>query len=69
MTWWPPARSTTPVAPLVGAMGRLGGVTMVKASLRLLGLDVGDPRLPQVPADAAQLDELAADLTAAGLLN
>ena len=53
--------------PLVNAMGRLGGVTMVKASLRLLGFDVGDPRLPQVPADAAQLDQLSADLSAAGL--
>ena len=59
----------TSVSPLVGAMSRLGGVTMVKASLRLLGLDVGDPRLPQVPADAAQIDELAKDLAAAGLLS
>ncbi|MFT4126335.1 MAG: 4-hydroxy-tetrahydrodipicolinate synthase [Gordonia sp. (in: high G+C Gram-positive bacteria)] len=56
------------MAPLVDAMGRLGGVTMVKAALRILGLDVGDPRLPQVPADAVQIEALTADLVAAGLL-
>lgn len=57
------------MAPLVNAMGRLGGVTMVKTALRILGLDVGDPRLPQVPADAAQIEELIADLRAARLLS
>ncbi|MDF3282036.1 4-hydroxy-tetrahydrodipicolinate synthase [Gordonia sp. N1V] len=55
--------------PLVNAMGRLGGVTMVKASLRILGLDVGDPRLPQVPADGPQIESLIADLRTAGLLD
>ncbi|MFW0797310.1 4-hydroxy-tetrahydrodipicolinate synthase [Gordonia sp. CPCC 205515] len=55
--------------PLVNAMGRLGGVTMVKASLRILGLDVGDPRLPQVPADGPQIEALIADLRAAGVLS
>lgn len=55
--------------PLVNAMGRLGGVTMVKSSLRILGMDVGDPRLPQVPADGPQIEALIADLCAAGLLS
>lgn len=55
--------------PLVNAMGRLGGVTMVKASLRILGLDVGDPRLPQVPATGPQIEALIADLRAAGVLS
>ena len=32
------------------AQNRLGGVTMAKAGLRLLGIDTGDPRLPQIPA-------------------
>ena len=34
------------------AQSRLGGVTMAKAGLRLQGIEVGDPRLPQVPATA-----------------
>ena len=38
------------VAPLCNAMSRLGGVTMSKAGLRLQGIEVGDPRLPQMPA-------------------
>ncbi len=56
------------MAPLVDAMGRLGGVTMVKESLRILGMDVGNPRLPQVPADGPQIEALIADLRTAGLL-
>lgn len=56
------------VLPLVNAMGRLGGVTMVKAALRILGLDVGDPRLPQVPADGEQIEALIGDLRWSGVL-
>ena len=56
------------LAPLCIAMGRLGGVTMSKAGLRLLGIDVGDPRLPQVPATSDELDALAADMRAASVL-
>ena len=56
------------MVPLYRAMGRLGGVTMVKASLRILGLDVGDPRLPQVPADGPQIEALLVDLREAGLV-
>src|SRR5271165_5405111 len=56
------------LAPLCNAMGRLGGVTMSKAGLRLQGIDVGDPRLPQVPASPEQIDRLAADMRAASVL-
>ena len=56
------------LAPLCNAMGRLGGVTMSKAGLRLQGIDVGDPRLPQVPATSDELEALAADMRAASVL-
>lgn len=56
------------LAPLCDAMARLGGVTMSKAGLRLQGIDVGDPRLPQMPATAEQTDALAADMRAASVL-
>jgi 4-hydroxy-tetrahydrodipicolinate synthase len=56
------------VAPLCNAMSRLGGVTLSKAGLRLQGIDVGDPRLPQMPATPEQLDALAADMRAASVL-
>jgi 4-hydroxy-tetrahydrodipicolinate synthase len=50
------------------AQTRLGGVTMSKAGLRLQGIEVGDPRLPQVAATDEQIEELAADMRAAGVL-
>ena len=56
------------VAPLCNAMSRLGGVTMSKAGLRLQGIDVGDPRLPQMAATPEQTDALAADMRAASVL-
>ena len=56
------------VAPLCNAMSRLGGVTLSKAGLRLQGIDVGDPRPPQMPATPEQIDALAADLRAASVL-
>ncbi|UQX10179.1 4-hydroxy-tetrahydrodipicolinate synthase [Candidatus Mycobacterium methanotrophicum] len=56
------------IAPLCDAMSRLGGVTMAKAGLRLQGIDVGDPRLPQMPATPDQLEALAADMRAASVL-
>jgi 4-hydroxy-tetrahydrodipicolinate synthase len=59
---------TVALAPLCGAQARLGGVTMAKAGLRLAGIDAGDPRLPQVPATDAQVEALAADMRAAGVL-
>jgi 4-hydroxy-tetrahydrodipicolinate synthase len=57
------------LAPLADAQARLGGVTMSKAGLRLQGIDVGDPRLPQVPATAEQVEALAADMRAAAVLH
>lgn len=56
------------IAPLRNAMGRTGGVTFVKAGLRLQGFDVGDPRLPLVPATSTQVEELAVDMRAAAVL-
>jgi 4-hydroxy-tetrahydrodipicolinate synthase len=41
---------------------------MSREGLRLLGIDAGDPRLPHVPADAAEIEQLVADLRAAGVL-
>ena len=56
------------LAPLNDAQTRLGGVTLSKAGLKLQGFEAGDPRLPQMPATAEQLDELAADMRAASVL-
>jgi 4-hydroxy-tetrahydrodipicolinate synthase len=56
------------LAPLCAALQTLGGVTMVKAGLKLQGIDVGEPRLPQVPATPAQIEALAADMRAASVL-
>ena len=56
------------LGPLSEAQARLGGVTLSKAALRLKGFEVGDPRLPQVPATEDQLEALAADLRAAAVL-
>ena len=56
------------ISPLCNAMSRLGGVTMSKAGLHLQGIEVGDPRLPQVAATAEQIDALAADMRAASVL-
>jgi 4-hydroxy-tetrahydrodipicolinate synthase len=56
------------LAPLCDAMARLGGVTMSKAGLRLQGVDVGDPRLPQVTATPDEIDALTADMRAASVL-
>ncbi|MET0455766.1 MAG: 4-hydroxy-tetrahydrodipicolinate synthase [Mycobacterium sp.] len=53
---------------LNAAQNRLGGVTMAKEGLRLRGFDTGDPRLPQVPATPEQIEALAADMRAAGVL-
>jgi 4-hydroxy-tetrahydrodipicolinate synthase len=56
------------LAPLSVAQARLGGVTMAKAGLRLQGIEVGDPRLPQIPARPDELAALAADMRAATVL-
>jgi len=56
------------LGPLCAAQTRLGGVTMSKAGLRLLGIETGDPRLPQIPATDTQIEALAADMRAATVL-
>ncbi|WP_433665421.1 4-hydroxy-tetrahydrodipicolinate synthase [Nocardia sp. CA-128927] len=56
------------LVPLNAAMFRLGGVAMSKGGLRLLGIDAGEPRLPQLMPNPEQLELLAADLRAAGVL-
>ncbi|KUH99168.1 4-hydroxy-tetrahydrodipicolinate synthase [Mycobacterium sp. IS-3022] len=56
------------LGPLNDAQTRLGGVTLSKAGLRLQGFEAGDPRLPQMPVTAEQLDALAADMRAAAVL-
>ncbi|MCK0177587.1 4-hydroxy-tetrahydrodipicolinate synthase [Mycolicibacterium sp. F2034L] len=56
------------LGPLSAAQARLGGVTMAKAGLSLQGFEVGPPRLPQLPPTPEQLDALAADMRAAGVL-
>jgi 4-hydroxy-tetrahydrodipicolinate synthase len=56
------------LSPLGDAQNRLGGVTMSKEALRLLDIEAGNPRLPQVPATADQVTALAADLRAASVL-
>jgi len=53
--------------PVMRAMGRVGGVIFIRTALRLRGLDVGHPRLPLVPATAAETAAIAADLTEAGV--
>ncbi|MER7449910.1 4-hydroxy-tetrahydrodipicolinate synthase [Nocardia beijingensis] len=55
--------------PLHAAMARLGGVAMSKGGLRLLGVEVGEPRLPQLMPTGDQLEALAADLRAVGVLS
>jgi 4-hydroxy-tetrahydrodipicolinate synthase len=59
---------TVAISPLCIAMSRLGGVTLAKAGLRLQGIEVGDPRLPQVAATVEQIDALASDMRAASVL-
>ncbi len=56
------------LGPLGAAQSRLGGVTLAKAGLRLQGFDVGDPRLPQIPATPEQIEALADDMRAAAVL-
>ncbi len=56
------------LGPLNAAQTRLGGVTLAKEGLRLQGFEMGDPRLPQLPATDEQVKALAADMRAAGVL-
>lgn len=56
------------LGPLNDAQNRMGGVTMSKEGLRLLGIDAGEPRLPQVAAVPSEIDSLATDMRSAGVL-
>lgn len=56
------------LAPLYAAQARLGGVSLSKAALRLQGIEVGDPRLPQVAATPEQVEELRLELEKGGFL-
>ena len=53
------------------AMGRTGGgagLVFAKTALRLAGFEVGDPRLPQIPATHDQTAQIALDLEEIGPL-
>ncbi|WP_406634835.1 4-hydroxy-tetrahydrodipicolinate synthase [Amycolatopsis sp. WGS_07] len=53
--------------PVLRAMSRVGGVAFSKASLRLRGFEIGDPRLPIVAPFDDQLEQIAADLAQGGV--
>jgi 4-hydroxy-tetrahydrodipicolinate synthase len=55
-------RALLPANRALSRTGPGAGLSFAKAALRLAGLDVGDPRLPQVPATAEQVASIAADL-------
>lgn len=54
--------------PLFDAQRALGGVSMSKAALELLGIPAGVPRLPQLPPTIEQRDALASLLHRAGVI-
>jgi 4-hydroxy-tetrahydrodipicolinate synthase len=53
---------------LTRAFCMAGGVAFGKAALRLTGLDVGEPRLPQVAAEPDHVTAIASALAEAGVL-
>lgn len=54
--------------PINRAMARVGGVALIKSSLRMLGMDVGEPRLPQLMPVGVNLESIVAELRLAGVL-
>lgn len=60
-------RIAVSLVPLQRAQARLGGVTMVKAALKLRGMDIGAPRLPLIEPTPAELEQLEQDLQDAGV--
>ncbi|BAU96304.1 dihydrodipicolinate synthase [Corynebacterium suranareeae] len=56
------------LSSLVAAQGRLGGVSMAKAALRLQGINVGDPRLPIIAPNEQEIEALREDMKKAGVL-
>lgn len=61
-------RIAVSLAPLQQAQAQLGGVTFAKAALKLLGRDVGAPRLPIIEPTPAEMNQLAELLHKAGFL-
>ncbi|WP_052371995.1 4-hydroxy-tetrahydrodipicolinate synthase [Amycolatopsis taiwanensis] len=53
--------------PVLRAFSRVGGVVFAKTALRMRGIDVGDPRLPIVPATPEQTEAIAGDLSRGGV--
>ncbi|MBA0126153.1 4-hydroxy-tetrahydrodipicolinate synthase [Haloechinothrix sp. YIM 98757] len=49
------------------AFSRVGGVVFAKSALRLRGFEIGEPRLPLVPASEDVVEAISADLTQAGV--
>ncbi|MET9030439.1 dihydrodipicolinate synthase family protein [Nocardia sp. NPDC004168] len=47
------------LAPLLATIDEYGAPATIKSGLRTLGLDVGDPRLPQLPLDHSTSIQLA----------
>lgn len=56
------------LAPLYAEQAKLGGVSLSKAALQLQGVEVGEPRLPQVAARPEQVEELRLELEKGGFL-
>lgn len=56
------------LAPLYAEQAKLGGVSLSKAALQLQGVEVGEPRLPQVAARPEQVEELRLELGKGGFL-
>lgn len=56
------------LAPLYAEQAKLGGVSLSKAALQLQGIEVGEPRLPQVAARPEQVEELRLELEKGGFL-
>ncbi|MBN9643291.1 4-hydroxy-tetrahydrodipicolinate synthase [Corynebacterium mendelii] len=61
-------RINSTLIPLTHAQALLGGVSFAKAALKLVGRDVGQPRLPQVAPSAAQEQELVRLLKKTGVM-
>lgn len=56
------------MTPLFAAQAALGGVSFAKSALRLQGIEIGDPRLPQIAANDQQLEVLEEAMRKAGVL-
>jgi 4-hydroxy-tetrahydrodipicolinate synthase len=55
-------RALLPANRAMSRTGKGAGLSFAKAALRLAGFDVGDPRLPQIPASEGQIRLIEADL-------